>query len=126
MHRMIVFLCTIVLSMTLTYSVGNASKGEDDKYNTSGILNTKREMMTPEKVDEKGQPIHSGPNQIKIQEKPKRKWSAKIRHKWLRNASPRRGETNTKIPIERDTSGTYEEIYNSQLKTGLPFYLSAR
>ena len=123
MYRMTVFFCTMVLSMTLAYTVQNSSKGQNIRKTTGYSLHTRRKRMVSEKGDElsgpvKSFPIHSESNRIKIHVRPKRRWSAKIQDKWPRDASSRSG-TDTQIPTERDTSGTYGEIHN--LKTGL-FY----
>ena len=118
---MTVFFCTMVLAMTLAYTVKNSSKGQNTHKTSDYWLHTGRKRMVSEKGGEpsrpvKSFPVHSESNRIKIHVRPKRRWSAKLQDKRPRDASSRSG-TDTQIPTERDTSGTYGEIHN--LKTGL-------
>ena len=117
MHRRTVFFCATVLSLIALHSaVRILTKPHNHAHKTLSA----EVKMNSEKAQQTMYSGLSAPGvirKIKLNDKPKRRWSMKIHHGWPRDTLlEHRGEQS--LSPKRDTSRTVEETYNGQMKTG--------
>ena len=120
MHRRTVNFCAIVLSLLTLHSAVRIFTEHPNHADKTLSEELKMNSEKAQQTMDSGLSAPGVPGKIKLSDKPKRRWSAKIHHEWPRNTLfEHRGEKPW-FP-KRDTSRTIEEINNGQMKTGQCF-----
>ena len=117
MHRRTVNICATVLSLVTLHSAVRISTKSHDHADKTLSVEVK---MNSEKAQQAMYSSLSAPGvtrKIKLNDKPKRRWSDKIHHEWPGDTLLEHRGVKPWSP-KRDTSRTVEQIYNGQMKTG--------